>query len=37
MEFDEEELAVLKNAFASSDIDGDGVINLQDLKVTSGL
>jgi Ca2+-binding EF-hand superfamily protein len=37
MEFTEEQISVLKNAFDSSDIDGDGLISRADLKATSGL
>lgn len=32
MEFTDSELKVLRNAFIASDLDGDGVINKQDLK-----
>jgi Ca2+-binding EF-hand superfamily protein len=37
MEFTSSELRVLKNAFIASDLDGDGVINKADLKLSSGL
>ena len=37
MEFGTDELKVLKNAFNSSDLDGDGVLSKQDIRLTSGL
>lgn len=37
MEFTQDELNVLRNAFNSSDIDGDGVLSKQDIRLTSGL
>lgn len=37
MEFNKNELKVLWNAFNSSDIDGDGVLSRNDLRITGGL
>jgi Ca2+-binding EF-hand superfamily protein len=37
MEFSQQDLEILRAAFESSDIDGDGVINRRDLQLTSGL
>ena len=37
MELSPDELSVLRNAFDSSDIDGDGVLSKQDLRLSSGL
>ena len=37
MEFGTDELKVLRNAFNSSDFDGDGVLSKQDIRRTSGL
>ena len=37
MEFSPEELNVLQNAFNSSDMDGDGLLSKEDIRLTSGL
>ena len=37
MELSCDELNILRNAFDSSDIDGDGVLSKQDIRLSSGL
>ena len=37
MELSHDELNVLRNVFDSSDIDGDGVLSKQDIRLSSGL